>query len=153
MEPFSLPAFAKINLDLRILGMRGDGYHDVRTILQTLAVHDTLTFIPRKGSFVIHCDDPEVPTDRRNLVWQAASLLWQTAGTRRGTTPRDAIVEIQKSIPPQAGLGGGSGRLVLSGIRVSVANDVESAYRRVGMTPIRTQSREGWVALTFHASW
>jgi 4-diphosphocytidyl-2-C-methyl-D-erythritol kinase len=108
VEPLSLPAFAKINLDLRILGMRGDGYHDVRTILQTLALHDTLTFVPRQGAFTIQCDDPEVPTDRRNLVWQAASLLWQTAGKRRGNTPRDALVQIEKRIPAQAGLGGGS---------------------------------------------
>jgi 4-diphosphocytidyl-2-C-methyl-D-erythritol kinase len=108
LEPLSLPAFAKINLDLRILGLRGDGYHDVRTILQTLALHDTLTFVPREGAFTIQCDDAEVPTDRRNLVWHAAALLWKTAGKRRGNTPRDALVQIEKRIPPQAGLGGGS---------------------------------------------
>jgi 4-diphosphocytidyl-2-C-methyl-D-erythritol kinase len=103
-----LPAFAKINLDLRILGLRSDGYHDLRTIFQTLALSDTLTFTPRKGAFLIQCDDPEVPTDRRNLVWQAASLLWRTSSKRRGKTPRDAVVQLQKRIPAKAGLGGGS---------------------------------------------
>jgi 4-diphosphocytidyl-2-C-methyl-D-erythritol kinase len=103
-----LPAYAKINLDLRILGLRSDGYHDLRTIFQTLALNDTLTFTPRKGAFLIQCDDPDVPTDRRNLVWQAASLLWRTSGKRRGNTPRDAVVQLQKRIPARAGLGGGS---------------------------------------------
>jgi 4-diphosphocytidyl-2-C-methyl-D-erythritol kinase len=103
-----LPAFAKINMDLRILGVRPDGYHDLRTIFQTLAIHDTLTFTARKGPFTIECTDPEVPTDRRNLVWQAASLLWRTVGPRRGELPRDAAVHLDKQIPSQAGLGGGS---------------------------------------------
>jgi 4-diphosphocytidyl-2-C-methyl-D-erythritol kinase len=104
----TLPAHAKINLDLRILGVRADGYHDLRTIFQTLALHDTLTFEPRKGSLVIICNDPHVPTDRRNLVWKAASLLWRTAGKRRGELPRDAVVHLDKQIPSEAGLGGGS---------------------------------------------
>jgi 4-diphosphocytidyl-2-C-methyl-D-erythritol kinase len=108
LEPLKLPAFAKINLDLRILGVRPDGYHDLRTIFQTLAVHDTLTFAARRGPFVIECTDPEVPTDRRNLVWKAASLLWRTVGKRRGDLPKDVIVHVDKQIPPQAGLGGGS---------------------------------------------
>ena len=109
-----LPAFAKINLDLRILGIRRDGYHDLRTIFQTLALNDTLTFTARKGAFRIQCDDPDVPTDRRNLVWQAASLLWRTAGKRRGNTPRDAVVQLQKRIPVQAGLGGGSANAAIA---------------------------------------
>lgn len=109
-----LQAFAKINLDLRILGLRPDGYHDLRTIFQTLALNDTLTFTARKGAFRIQCDDPELPTDRRNLVWQAASLLWRTAGKGRGHTPRDAVVQLQKRIPVQAGLGGGSANAAIA---------------------------------------
>ena len=108
MTPFTLPAYAKINLDLRILGIRPDGFHDLRTVFQTLALHDTLTFTARNGPFQIRCDDPRLPTDRRNLVWRAASLLWRTAGPRRGETPRDAVVELKKVIPAEAGLGGGS---------------------------------------------
>ena len=103
-----LSAFAKINLDLRVLGVRPDGYHDLKTIFQTLALHDDLTFTLRKGPFVIECDDEKIPTDERNLVWKAASLLWRTAGKRRGDTPRDVIVGLRKRIPPAAGLGGGS---------------------------------------------
>lgn len=108
MTSLTLPAHAKINLDLRILGVRPDGFHDLRTIFQSLALHDTLTFTARKGPFQIKCDDPRMPTDRRNLVWRAAALLWRTAGPRRGENPRDAVVELKKVIPAEAGLGGGS---------------------------------------------
>jgi 4-diphosphocytidyl-2-C-methyl-D-erythritol kinase len=104
----TLPAHAKINLDLRILGVRPDGYHDLRTIFQSLALHDSLTFTARTGPFKIECDDPRLPTDRRNLVWQAASLLWRTVGPRRGDRPKDAVVVLKKVIPFEAGLGGGS---------------------------------------------
>ena len=59
----SLPAFAKINLDLRILGTRPDGYHDLRTIFQSLGISDRLTFTARRGPFEITCDDPDVPVE------------------------------------------------------------------------------------------
>ena len=103
----TLPAFAKINLDLRILGVRPDGFHDLRTIFQSLALHDTLTFTRRTGAFTIECDDPRLPVDRRNLVWKAASLLWRLIG-RRGETPKDVVVRLTKCVPQEAGLGGGS---------------------------------------------
>lgn len=102
-----LPAFAKVNLDLRILGVRPDGYHDLKTIFQSLALHDVITFTARRGPFAIECDNPKIPVDERNLIWKAASILWRTAGGR-GEVPRDAVVGLRKRIPDQAGLGGGS---------------------------------------------
>lgn len=99
-------AFAKINLSLRVLGSRPDGYHEVRTILQSLALHDTLTFHRAPGAFRISCDDPACPTDATNLVWQAAERVWAAAG-RRGV-PHGVEVRIAKRIPIEAGLGGGS---------------------------------------------
>ena len=102
----STRAFAKINLTLRVTGRRPDGYHDVRTVLQSLALHDTLRFRRIRGPFAIACDDPHCPTDRSNLVWQAATRVWR-AGGRRGV-PRGVLVSIEKRIPLQAGLGGGS---------------------------------------------
>jgi 4-diphosphocytidyl-2-C-methyl-D-erythritol kinase len=99
-------AFAKINLDLRVLGVRGDGYHELRTTFQSIALADDLTFIASPGPFRIACDDPDCPTDARNLVWRAAELVWKS-GRRRGV-PRDVVVTIAKRIPIQAGLGGGS---------------------------------------------
>jgi 4-diphosphocytidyl-2-C-methyl-D-erythritol kinase len=103
-----LPAYAKINLDLRVLGVRADGYHDLKTVFQSLALHDEVTFKHRKGAFAIECDDPRIPVDQHNLVWRAASLLWRTAGNRRSETPRDVVVQLRKRIPAAAGLGGGS---------------------------------------------
>jgi 4-diphosphocytidyl-2-C-methyl-D-erythritol kinase len=99
-------AFAKINLDLRVLGVRPDGYHELRTTFQSIALADTLTFKRAPGPFCIDCDDPECPTDERNLVWRAAEQVWKAA--RRRGAPRDVTVRIAKQIPMQAGLGGGS---------------------------------------------
>jgi 4-diphosphocytidyl-2-C-methyl-D-erythritol kinase len=104
----TLPAHAKINLDLRILGVRPDGFHDLKTIFQSLALHDDVTITARKGPFAIECDDPKIPRDERNLVWKAAALLWNTAGKSRRETPRDVVVSLRKRIPAAAGLGGGS---------------------------------------------
>jgi 4-diphosphocytidyl-2-C-methyl-D-erythritol kinase len=108
LDSFALKAFAKINLDLRVHGVRPDGFHDLRTIFQTLALHDTLTFVARKGPFTVTCSDPAIPVDRRNLVWKAAAALWRTAGRGRGDEPRNAVVHLEKQIPAEAGLGGGS---------------------------------------------
>ena len=99
-------ALAKINLSLRVLGVRADGYHEVRTTLQSIALHDTLTFQAAPGAFRIECDDPACPTDRTNLVWQAAERMWRAASRR--VAPRDLVVRVAKRIPMQAGLGGGS---------------------------------------------
>jgi 4-diphosphocytidyl-2-C-methyl-D-erythritol kinase len=99
-------AFAKINLHLRVLGARPDGYHELRTTFQSIALADTLTFSCAPGPFRIECDDPACPIDRRNLVWRAAQQVWKAARRRGG--PRDVTVRIAKRIPMQAGLGGGS---------------------------------------------
>jgi len=97
---------AKVNLTLRV-GPRGDdGFHDVRTLLQTIAMSDTLRMTVRRGPFVLDTRTPGVPSDRTNLVWRAADLLWKAAG--RPGDPRDVHVRLDKSIPAAAGLGGGS---------------------------------------------
>ena len=99
-------AHAKINLDLRVLGTRPDGFHELRTVFQALALHDTIECIPREGPFAIECDAAGVPLDRANLVWRAADALWRSL--RRDGPVRDVLVRIQKRIPLQGGLGGGS---------------------------------------------
>jgi 4-diphosphocytidyl-2-C-methyl-D-erythritol kinase len=106
MTRITTGAFAKINLDLHVLGMRPDGYHELRTTFQSIALTDTLTFTRTPGPFRIDCDDADCPTDRRNLVWRAAELVWRAA--RRRGAPRGVAVRIEKRIPVQAGLGGGS---------------------------------------------
>ena len=99
-------AHAKVNLGLRVLGTRPDGFHDLRTVFQSLELHDTLTFVARKGPFALRCRQPGVPLDCTNLVWRAAGALWRTQG--RDAEPRDVSVTIGKHIPICAGLGGGS---------------------------------------------
>lgn len=99
-------AFAKINLSLRVLGTRSDGYHELRTVFQSIALHDTLTIRTVRGPFRLTCDDPACPTDDTNLIARAAARMWTAAG-RQGT-PRGVAIDLRKRIPMQAGLGGGS---------------------------------------------
>jgi 4-diphosphocytidyl-2-C-methyl-D-erythritol kinase len=121
-------ACAKINLSLTIRGIRRDGYHELTTTLQTIALHDRLTFTSSNGPFEIRCDEPRCPTDRSNLIWRAADALWRGAG-KRGE-PAGVRVTVRKRIPLEAGLGGGS-------------SDAAAALRalarlwRVALTPAR----------------
>ena len=102
----TIRAHAKINLDLRVLGTRVDGFHELRTVFQAISLHDTLTFLPAEGPFTIDCDMSSFPLDRTNLIWKAADALWRAL--RRAGTVRDVLVRVDKQIPMQAGLGGGS---------------------------------------------
>jgi 4-diphosphocytidyl-2-C-methyl-D-erythritol kinase len=99
-------AHAKVNLDLRVLGVRADGYHELRTVFQTIELHDTLACSDQPGPFTLKCKSPNVPLDASNLVWKAAAALWTALG--RAGEIRDALVQIDKKIPVEAGLGGGS---------------------------------------------
>ncbi len=98
-------AFAKINLDLRIVGVQPDGYHELRTTFQSIALHDRLLFKRTRGPFLVESDEPACPT-AGNIVEKAASLLWSAVG-RQGA-PTGVAVRIEKRIPLEAGLGGGS---------------------------------------------
>jgi 4-diphosphocytidyl-2-C-methyl-D-erythritol kinase len=99
-------AFAKINRSLRVVGVRPDGFHELRTVFQSIALHDTLTIRAIHGSFELTCDDPDCPSDEGNLIWRAAEQVWKAA-KRRGA-PRDVSIHLAKRIPLKAGLGGGS---------------------------------------------
>ncbi len=99
-------ACAKINVTLRVLGVRDDGYHELRTTFQSLALYDTLTVSVAPGPFVLTANDPACPVDETNLVWKAAEGLWRAAG-RRGALS-GVRAHLVKRIPSEAGLGGGS---------------------------------------------
>jgi len=99
-------AFAKINLSLRVLGTRADGYHELRTLFQSIALHDTLVVRRTRAPFALTCSDRALACDWSNLVHRAAEALWRSA--RRRGDPRGASVHLVKRIPVQAGLGGGS---------------------------------------------
>src|SRR5262249_9566163 len=99
-------AHAKINLTLRVLGRRRDGYHELQTIFQSIALHDRVVARVVRGPFRFACDDPSCPCDTSNLVWRAASVLWETI--HRSGELRDVAIHLKKRIPMEAGLGGGS---------------------------------------------
>src|SRR5205085_845452 len=103
-EIIKLPAFAKINLGLRVHGRRADGYHEISTVFQSITLHDNLTFESRPGERLeLDCSDPDIPTDESNLVLRAALSLRERFGVVKG-----AHVELEKEIPAGGGLGGGS---------------------------------------------
>ena len=102
----TIRAHAKINLDLRVLGTRADGFHELRTVFQALALHDVIRCVPRPGPFAIECSTAGIPLDGTNLIWRAAQTLWRSL--RRSGPVRDVVVQLDKHIPQQAGLGGGS---------------------------------------------
>jgi len=106
MRPLSIRAFAKVNLDLRVLQRRDDGYHEIRTLFQTIELHDTLTFRPTRASFEIQSSGDPIPLDASNIVWKAAQSVWNVMGCLG--EPHGMSVQIVKRIPVQAGLGGGS---------------------------------------------
>lgn len=94
-------AYAKINLCLEVLGRRRDGYHNVTTVLQTVDLHDILTYEVAE-TLSLRCSDPALETED-NLVLRAARLLQRVTGQTAG-----ASIHLEKRIPVGAGLGGGS---------------------------------------------
>jgi 4-diphosphocytidyl-2-C-methyl-D-erythritol kinase len=103
-EKINVPAYAKVNLGLRVHGRRPDGYHEIGTVFQTVTIRDTLTFqATNDGNLSLSCSDPDLPTDESNLVLRAASALREHFGVSRG-----ARVVLEKVIPAGGGLGGGS---------------------------------------------
>lgn len=111
----NIKAFAKINLGLDVIGKRKDGYHEIRTIMQSVGVFDTLCLKREKGSGIrLFCDQPSVPSDRTNLAYRAAELMFRKYGIEGGME-----IRLHKRIPAAAGLGGGSSdaAAVMTGIR------------------------------------
>lgn len=96
---------AKVNLVLRVLARRPDGYHDLWSLMQTVGLEDELHVRVRHDSSEVrlHCDNPQLPVDGRNLVHRAATAVLQQVGR-----PFGVDIQITKRIPLAAGLGGGS---------------------------------------------
>ena len=100
----TVKSFAKINLGLEIVGRRPDGYHDIRTLFQTVSLADELDFEPAPdGVLEVVGDDPAIAWDRTNLVHRAARLLQGAGETTKG-----AKIAVRKVVPAGRGLGGGS---------------------------------------------
>ncbi len=97
-------SFAKVNLILDVLGTRPDGYHAIESVMQTIGLHDTISLtISEGGTIRLSCDVPSIPTDESNLAHRAASVLFESRGISPGLD-----IRIEKRIPAEAGLGGGS---------------------------------------------
>ncbi len=103
-ETLHLESPAKVNLRLEILKRREDGYHELRTLLQKISLHDTLHFSLKKEKGVsINTDHPKLPIGKDNLVYKAAQSMLKVSDYKGGV-----CIEIEKRIPLGAGLGGGS---------------------------------------------
>lgn len=104
----TLKAPAKINLCLSIVGKRADGYHEIDTLMQKIALDDLIR-LKRGGSGIrLNCPGTDLPTDERNLVFRAALAFLQTTGLGSDGTAGGIDIVLEKKIPIAAGLGGGS---------------------------------------------
>jgi len=129
MDRLKFNSPAKINLFLRILGKREDGYHELASLFQAVDLMDTLQ-IALSTQDALTCTDPTLPTDQSNLVLKAADLFRRKTGLTCGIK-----VHLEKKIPHEAGLGGGSSNAAttlwamnqLTGVQASTAQLVEWA--------------------------
>lgn len=98
-------AFAKLNLTLDVLGLRSDGYHDLKSVMQTISVRDDIEIDIGTGKpWTLSCTMEGIPTDERNLAWKAAKAYFETLKI----DPDGIAIRITKRIPVEAGMGGGS---------------------------------------------
>ena len=138
MEEVTCFSPAKINLGLEIIGRREDGYHDLVTLFQSIALYDKIIFkIREDGKILLSGNDPQIPWDQNNLVFRAVEVLRKRTGTKHGVE-----IFVEKNIPPGRGLGGGSsnaavtllalnqlwetglGRLPLTSVAAEIGSDV-----------------------------
>ena len=104
MEKISINAMAKINLGLDVLRRRENGYHDVKMVMQTVNIYDTLEFVKlQESKIVVKTDTMELPTDENNLIYKATKLLFEKCGVTQGVE-----ITLTKRIPIAAGMAGGS---------------------------------------------
>ena len=104
MDEWRSRAYAKINLSLDVLGRREDGYHEIRTVMQTIGIFDNVVLRKtEEPGIVLTTDKDYLPTDGRNLMVRAAALLFEAFGL-----PGGLRMELSKFIPVAAGLAGGS---------------------------------------------
>src|SRR5438045_7271254 len=101
-------SFAKINLGLCIGPLRPDGFHDLRTIYQTIALHDVIRVESTRGTGIeIRCKNPRVPEDKSNTCYRIVEPAMAALGAKGRV-----VIDIEKKLPVQGGLGGGSANAV-----------------------------------------
>ena len=105
MTTMSEKAYAKINLTLDVLGKRPDGFHDLKSVMQTVSLHDTVELDVDTGEpWSLSCGREDIPCDDRNLAWKAAKVYCEAIQK----DPNGIAIRIEKHIPSGAGMGGGS---------------------------------------------
>ena len=106
--PVTVKSFAKINLGLRIGPAREDGFHELRTVYQTIGLHDVIRVSMQRGTGIeIRCADPRVPRDESNTCFRIVERAMAALGTKGRV-----VIEIEKRLPVQGGLGGASANAV-----------------------------------------
>jgi len=112
--PTSIASFAKINLGLKIGPARADGFHELRTIYQTIALHDVIRVDVQRGTGIeIRCKDPRVPADESNTCYRVAERVIRDLRGRG-----KVIIWIEKQLPVQGGLGAASSNAVATMLAV-----------------------------------
>ena len=99
----TVKAPAKINLFLRVVGRRPDGYHEIESFMQKVELADQLHIFAEGDKITLSCPGTDLPEDEGNLVFRAAQLFFKTTGIQPGVR-----IVLEKNIPVAAGLGGGS---------------------------------------------
>ena len=120
-------SFAKINLGLRIGAAREDGFHELLTVYQTIGLHDVIRLSVGRGAGIeIRCQDPRVPRDESNTCWRVVERAMDVLGA----TGR-VVIEIEKRLPVQGGLGGASANAVaaLLGLERALSKALPAAER------------------------
>jgi 4-diphosphocytidyl-2-C-methyl-D-erythritol kinase len=123
-------SFAKINLGLRIGAARSDGFHELLTVYQTVALHDVIRVSVQRGSGIeIQCEDSRVPRDESNTCWRIVEKALQILRTKARV-----VIEIEKRLPVQGGLGGASANAVATLLALERALKKRlSAVERLGI--------------------
>ena len=125
--PVTVKSFAKINLGLRIGAAREDGFHDLLTVYQTIGLHDVISVSVGRGSGIeIRCADPRVPRDESNTCFRMVER-----GMRALRAKGHVVIEIEKQLPVQGGLGGASANAVatLLGLERAVRRTLSPAEK------------------------
>lgn len=104
MDTITRKAYAKINLGLDVIRRREDGYHEVKMVMQTVDIYDSLTFTKKEEPGIrVTTDKEELPGDESNLIYKAAKLVIDTYALKEGIE-----INLKKNIPMAAGMAGGS---------------------------------------------
>ena len=103
MTSVRVRSFAKLNITLDVLNKRPDGYHNIESVVQSISLHDDIAVSGPQPGITVGCTDETIPAGGGNLAHRACVMFLEAAGLGEGVS-----IEIEKTIPPQAGLGGGS---------------------------------------------